>query len=50
MRSIIQIPLKDEHEQHRRIPIYQILAIVIQKSQSKIVDKMKKDIELTDSD
>jgi hypothetical protein len=50
MRSVIKLPLDKDRETTDMIMHYELIAIVISKTLSKIVDKMKKDIELNDGD
>ena len=50
MRSVIKMSLEKQHEKTEMLVHYELIAIVIQKCLSKIVDKMKKDIELNDGD
>lgn len=50
MRSIVKLPREKETETMDMLMHYEFIAIVIQKVLSKIVDKMKKDIQLTQGD
>lgn len=50
MRSIIKLPLDQHSESSDMIMHYNLVSIVIQKTLSKIVDKMKKDIQQTSGD
>ena len=50
MRFIIQMPVRNEHEDEKKIMHYQLVAKVIEKSMTKIVYKMNNLIELTDGD
>ena len=50
MRSVIKLPLDKDQETTDMIMHYELIAIVTQKTLSKIVDKMKKDIELNEGD
>ena len=50
MRNCIEIQLDQPHEDLESLTNYEVISVVIQKALSKIVDKMKKDIELTAGD
>ena len=50
MRNIIKLPLDQHTEGSDMILHYNLVAIVIQKTLSKIVEKMKKDIQQTSGD
>ena len=52
MRHVIKLPTKEDEEptDPRRLIIYQLLAIVLQKTLGNIIIKMNKDIQLTEGD
>ena len=50
MRHIIKLPLDKDQESTDMLLHYELVSIVSQKALSKIVDKMKKDIQLTEKD
>jgi hypothetical protein len=50
MRHIIQIPIEKDNEKHDMLFHYDLLAIVINRVLGKIMDKIKKDIQMTNAD
>jgi hypothetical protein len=50
MRNIIKLPIDKDLEKTDMLMHYELISIVIQKCLAKIIDKMNKDIELTDGD
>jgi hypothetical protein len=50
MRSVIKIPIDGDIEKDEKLVHYEIMAMVIQKCLSKIVNKMNKGSELTNGD
>ena len=50
MRNIVKLPPDRGTETTDMLMHYELIAIVLQKVLAQIVDKMKKDIQLTDSD
>ena len=50
MRHVIRLPLREDREQDDMLIHYDLITFVIQKALYKIVDKMKKDIQLTAND
>jgi DNA-binding FadR family transcriptional regulator len=50
MRHIIQIPIEKDYEKHDMLFHYDLLAIVINRVLGKIMDKIKKDIQMTNAD
>jgi len=50
MRHVIRVSLAEDKEKEDNLIYYQLIAKVIQKTLVKIVDKMKKDIALTNGD
>lgn len=50
MRHVIKMELAMDREQNEKLMQYELVAIVIQKCLAKVVEKMKKDIQLTQGD
>lgn len=50
MRHVIQIPIDKDIEKHDMLFHYDLLAIVINRVLGKIMDKIKKDIQMTNAD
>jgi hypothetical protein len=50
MRSVLKIPLEEDRESMDMLMHYELVSVVITKTLDKIVNKMKKDIELTNGD
>ena len=50
MRSVLKIPIDGDIEKDEKLVHYEIMAMVIQKCLSKIVNKMNKGQELTNGD
>jgi len=50
MRNILKLPPDQGTESVDNLMHYELIAIVIQKVLSQIIDKMKKDIQLTERD
>ena len=50
VRHVIKLPFERDSEDNRMLMHYELIAMVIQRTLSKIMDKMKKDIQLTEGD